>query len=93
MATASETKHDAPLRSAPVTVGICIFVAIAGFFLWHEHRAQVLGRVQLTRVVVGRSDGTRSVVERTLSAGDTAVVQPSDALQDGSRVVVFAPAP
>jgi hypothetical protein len=43
MSTFSDIKHDAPLRSTPVTVGICVFVAIAGFFLWEEHRAHVLG--------------------------------------------------
>jgi hypothetical protein len=24
-------------------MGLCIFLAIAGFFLWEEHRAHVLG--------------------------------------------------
>jgi hypothetical protein len=43
VSTLSDTKHDAPLRSTPVTVGICVFVAIAGFFLWEEHRAHPLG--------------------------------------------------
>ena len=43
MATISKSKSEAPLRSAPVTVGICIFLAIAGFFLWQEHRAHVFG--------------------------------------------------
>ena len=38
MATTSDT-----LRTTPVTVGIGLFVAIAGFFLWQEHRAHVLG--------------------------------------------------
>jgi HlyD family secretion protein len=47
-------------------------------------------RVQLTRVVVSRSNETRSVVERGLAAGDSVVVQPSDALQDRSRVAVLA---
>lgn len=43
MATVSETKPDAPIRSTAKTVGICVFVAIAAFFLWQEHRAHVLG--------------------------------------------------
>jgi HlyD family secretion protein len=47
-------------------------------------------RVEVTRVVVGRADGTRSVIERGLTAGDSVVVQPSDALQDRSRVAVLA---
>lgn len=44
------------------------------------------GRALLRRVVVGRSDDTRSVIEEGLDVGDDVVVQPSDALQDGSRV-------
>ena len=47
------------------------------------------GRAQLRRVTVGKSDDTRSVVEKGLDAGDEVVVQPSDALQDGSRVAVM----
>jgi len=43
MATASDTPHEGPFRTTPVTVGVCIFVAIAGFFLWQEHRAHLLG--------------------------------------------------
>ena len=43
MATVSDTRNDAPLRSTPVALGICVLVAIAGFFLWQEHRAHVLG--------------------------------------------------
>jgi HlyD family secretion protein len=47
------------------------------------------GRALLRRVTVGRSDETRSVVEKGLDAGDEVVVQPSDALQNGSRVAVL----
>jgi hypothetical protein len=43
MATASDTRPQTPLRTTPVTVGVCIFLAIAAFFLWEEHRAHVLG--------------------------------------------------
>ena len=43
MATASDAKDGGSLRTTPVTVGVCIFLAIAGFFLWEEHRAHVLG--------------------------------------------------
>jgi hypothetical protein len=43
MATASDTRHDAPLRTTSVTIGACAFLAIAAFFLWEEHRAHVLG--------------------------------------------------
>lgn len=31
-----------PLR-LPITLGVCFFIAIAGFFLWTEHRAHALG--------------------------------------------------
>jgi HlyD family secretion protein len=44
------------------------------------------GRAHLTHVQVGRSDVTRTVIEQGLIEGDRVVVQPSDALQDGSRV-------
>jgi hypothetical protein len=47
------------------------------------------GRAHLTPVTVGRSDGTRSVVERGLAEGEDVVIQPSDALQNGSRVAVL----
>ena len=43
MTTHSNAQHDSPLRSAPVTIAVCIFLAIAGFFLWEEHRAHLLG--------------------------------------------------
>jgi hypothetical protein len=29
----------------PITVGVCTLVAIAGFLLWQEHRAHLLGIV------------------------------------------------
>ena len=44
------------------------------------------GRARLTHVVLGRSDGTRTVIERGVADGDQVVVQRSDALVDGSRV-------
>jgi HlyD family secretion protein len=44
------------------------------------------GRAHLTKVSAGRSDATRTVVERGLNVGEQVVVQPSDALHDGSRV-------
>ena len=47
------------------------------------------GRALLRRVTVGKSDDTRSVVERGLGAGDEVVIQPSDTLQDGSRVAAL----
>ena len=43
MAAVSDTQHEGTFRTTPVTVGVCIFVAIAAFFLWQEHRAHVLG--------------------------------------------------
>lgn len=47
------------------------------------------GRARLTRVQVGRSDPTRTVILSGVSAGDTVVVQPSDSLSDGNRVAVL----
>jgi hypothetical protein len=40
---ASSTGSDLQPRSAPVTIGVCVLLAIAAFFLWEEHRAHVLG--------------------------------------------------
>jgi HlyD family secretion protein len=48
------------------------------------------GRAHLRSVQVGRSNKTKSVIERGLTAGETVVVQPSDSLVDGSRVTVLA---
>lgn len=44
------------------------------------------GRVQQTIVTPGRTDGTRTVVDQGLAAGDEVVTQPSDTLRDGARV-------
>lgn len=44
------------------------------------------GRAHSQKVAVGRSDDTRTVIERGLQDGDEIVIQPSDALRDGSRV-------
>jgi len=30
-------------RRMPVWLGLCLFLAIAGFLLWEEHRAHLLG--------------------------------------------------
>ena len=43
MTTASETRQEGALRSTPVMIGVCVLLAIVGFFLWEEHRAHVLG--------------------------------------------------
>jgi hypothetical protein len=34
--------HDAP-RQRRFTIGACVLLAIAGFYLWTEHRAHLLG--------------------------------------------------
>jgi HlyD family secretion protein len=44
------------------------------------------GRAHITPVVTGRADGTHTVIERGLAAGDVVAVQPSDLLVDGARV-------
>jgi HlyD family secretion protein len=44
------------------------------------------GRARLTLVQLGATDGTWTVVEHGLSAGDQVVVQPSDDIRDGTRI-------
>ena len=44
------------------------------------------GRAHSQKVTVGRSDDTRTVIERGIEDGDDVVIQPSDALRDGSRI-------
>lgn len=44
------------------------------------------GRARLTKVDVGPSDGTWTVIDRGVSAGESIVVQPSDEVRDGVRV-------
>jgi len=40
-ATEPNTQHE-PFR-IPVWLGLCLFLAIAAFFLWEEHGAHILG--------------------------------------------------
>ena len=41
--TATEPNtHREPFH-IPVWLGLCLFLAIAAFFLWEEHRAHILG--------------------------------------------------
>ena len=43
MSTAIEPiTHREPWR-IPASLGLCLFLAIAAFFLWKEHRAHLLG--------------------------------------------------
>jgi HlyD family secretion protein len=44
------------------------------------------GRATLTPVTVGRTDGTRTVVERGLMDGDVVITQPADSVADGTRI-------
>lgn len=44
------------------------------------------GRAEIRQVDAGRSDNTRTVIERGLQAGEEIVLQPSDTLTDGARV-------
>jgi hypothetical protein len=37
-------------------------------------------------VTVGRTDGTRTVVERGLMDGDVVITQPADSVADGTRI-------
>jgi HlyD family secretion protein len=51
------------------------------------------GRMQTTLVSPGRSDGTRTAIDRGLADGQEVVIQPSDRLRDGMRVAVTRVAP
>ena len=44
MQTASETTPQRGIN-IPIGLGFCVFLAIAIFFLWEEHRAHILGAV------------------------------------------------
>jgi HlyD family secretion protein len=44
------------------------------------------GRVRLTSITPGRSDGVATIVSNGLAEGDVVVLQPSDLLSDGVRV-------
>lgn len=41
--TQRTVEHQSP--GLPAWVGLCLFLVIAGFFLWEEHRAHLLGAV------------------------------------------------
>ena len=42
MPVPSESDPQGPFR-IPIWFGLCLFLAIAAFFLWEEHRAHILG--------------------------------------------------
>ena len=42
--TLRPTRQRGPL-AMPLWLGFCLFLAIAVFFLWEEHRAHILGAV------------------------------------------------
>ena len=44
------------------------------------------GRASLAPVVVGKTDGVRTVVEQGLTDGEVVITQPADAIVDGTRV-------
>lgn len=43
MPSESEPKSRSDAIGMPMTLGLCLFLAIAVFFLWQEHRAHLLG--------------------------------------------------
>ncbi len=45
MQTALETNRQGEQLRLPAWLGLCLFLAIAAFFLWEEHRAHILGAV------------------------------------------------
>ena len=40
---ASEPNRQGEPFRIPIWLGLCLFLAIAAFFLWEEHRAHILG--------------------------------------------------
>ena len=47
---ARNTEHE-PFRF-PVWLGLCLFLAVAAFFLWEEHRAHILGALPYALVLL-----------------------------------------
>lgn len=45
MQTATDPNTQRELVRIPAWLGLCLFLAIAAFFLWEEHRAHILGAV------------------------------------------------
>ena len=45
MQRATESSPRPETFHIPVWLGLCLFLAIAAFFLWEEHRAHLLGIV------------------------------------------------
>ena len=43
MQAASEPDKSGEPWRMPTWLGLCVFLAIAAFFLWEEHRAHILG--------------------------------------------------
>lgn len=43
MRTATESSRESEALHIPLWLGLCLFLAIAIFFLWEEHRAHILG--------------------------------------------------
>ena len=43
MQTATESNPQRESFRIPMWLGLCLFLAIAAFFLWEEHRAHILG--------------------------------------------------
>jgi hypothetical protein len=39
----SNTHSNQRTWASPANIGLCLFIAIAAFFLWTEHRAHLLG--------------------------------------------------
>ena len=45
MRTAMDSNSQRQPVGIPIWLGLCLFLAIAAFFLWEEHRAHLLGIV------------------------------------------------
>ena len=52
MQPASERDSQPEPFRIPVWLGLCLFLAIAAFFLWEEHRAHILGALPYLLVLL-----------------------------------------
>ena len=52
MQTTIERKSGHTAARIPVWLGLCLFLAIAAFFLWEEHRAHIFGALPYALVLL-----------------------------------------
>jgi hypothetical protein len=52
MPTSSDDNLHQPRWRIPYWMGACVFLVVAGFFLWEEHRAHLLGALPYVLLLV-----------------------------------------